>query len=87
MVFQKKVLQRFWILARQSKGQAYPRCCMESTTMDSYSAWQKWELQAALAHQERFAVCDGCNSGTDTSTSCLEDWVGKSSDEIDATSF
>ncbi len=49
--------------------------------MDPYSAWQKWELEAALAHQER--ACDGCSGDTDTGTRRLEHWVGKSSDEID----
>jgi hypothetical protein len=51
-----------------------------------FCGWQKWELEGALSHQERpcsAAGCDGCDGGTDNSTSRLENWVGKSLDEID----
>jgi hypothetical protein len=43
------------------------------------SAWQKWGLEAALAHQKHHRL----QWWHGHCTRRLEDWVGKSSDEID----
>ena len=40
-------------------------------------------LREHLLISSVLAGCDGCDGGTDTGTRRLEDWVGKSSDEID----